>query len=200
MFVFWVMTGRIGRNRRAPTATRIVDALESCGLVRRERTAADRRAVLVALTANGQRALRRKRQRPCPSAAPPVRTTRRERTTAGRTPAPVPRRADRGALTPRRRSRGGEASPAGGIVGPRARSATDYRSLPRVGHRQLRAAGAEPIQPRPRLSRARQAGEQITHTHAVCRGPQAQLPRPAYRCLASDVDESAGTSRKTALA
>lgn len=46
----------------APTATRIIDGLERCGVIRRERTESDRRAVLVSLTTNGQRTLRRKRQ------------------------------------------------------------------------------------------------------------------------------------------
>ncbi len=44
-----------------PTATRIVDGLEKAGLVRRERSATDRRAVLVSLTATGHRSVTRKR-------------------------------------------------------------------------------------------------------------------------------------------
>lgn len=45
----------------APTATRIVDGLERDGVLCRERSARDRRAVLVSLTAEGRKRLRRKR-------------------------------------------------------------------------------------------------------------------------------------------
>lgn len=44
-----------------PTATRIVDGLEKAGLVQRERSKTDRRAVLVSLTATGRRRVARKR-------------------------------------------------------------------------------------------------------------------------------------------
>lgn len=46
-----------------PTASRIVDGLESAGLVRRSRSMADRRTVFVSLTAEGRRRVRRKRDR-----------------------------------------------------------------------------------------------------------------------------------------
>lgn len=46
-----------------PTASRIVDSLESAGLVRRSRSMADRRTVFVSLTAEGRRRVRRKRDR-----------------------------------------------------------------------------------------------------------------------------------------
>lgn len=45
----------------APTATRIIDGLEREGAVRRDRSAQDRRTVLVSLTTKGRRLLRRKR-------------------------------------------------------------------------------------------------------------------------------------------
>jgi DNA-binding MarR family transcriptional regulator len=44
----------------APTATRLVDGLERCGVLRRERSTVDRRAVLVALTPEGRRRLKRR--------------------------------------------------------------------------------------------------------------------------------------------
>ncbi len=44
----------------APTATRIIDGLERDGALRRERTPEDRRTVLVSLTPQGRRLLRRK--------------------------------------------------------------------------------------------------------------------------------------------
>jgi len=44
----------------APTATRLVDGLERAGVVRRERSARDRRNVLVSLTAAGRRRLESK--------------------------------------------------------------------------------------------------------------------------------------------
>jgi len=47
----------------APTATRIVDGLESAGLVRRSRSMADRRTVFVSLTARGRARVRCKRDR-----------------------------------------------------------------------------------------------------------------------------------------
>jgi DNA-binding MarR family transcriptional regulator len=46
----------------APTATRLVDGLEKAGVLRRERSPSDRRTVLVSLTPNGRRRLRRKHQ------------------------------------------------------------------------------------------------------------------------------------------
>jgi MarR family transcriptional regulator, organic hydroperoxide resistance regulator len=46
----------------APTATRIVDGLERCGLVRRERSTTDRRVVLVSLTEQGRKRVARKRR------------------------------------------------------------------------------------------------------------------------------------------
>jgi DNA-binding MarR family transcriptional regulator len=45
----------------APTATRMVDGLEARGLVTRRRDPDDGRAVLIALTAEGERALRERR-------------------------------------------------------------------------------------------------------------------------------------------
>jgi DNA-binding MarR family transcriptional regulator len=45
----------------APTATRVVDGLEKEGLVRRRRSSADRRSVLVSLTTSGRASLVRKR-------------------------------------------------------------------------------------------------------------------------------------------
>ena len=45
-----------------PTATRIVDGLEKAGIVRRERSDADRRTVLVSLTPAGRRRFTRKRK------------------------------------------------------------------------------------------------------------------------------------------
>lgn len=47
----------------APTATRIIDGLESAGVVRRSRSMADRRTVFVSLTAEGKRRMRRKHDR-----------------------------------------------------------------------------------------------------------------------------------------
>src|SRR5215212_8907622 len=47
----------------APTATRMLDALERAGLVRRERAQHDRRCVHVELTADGRRAVDDKRRR-----------------------------------------------------------------------------------------------------------------------------------------
>lgn len=44
----------------APTATRIIDGLERDGTVRRDRSAEDRRTVLVSLTPKGRRVLKRK--------------------------------------------------------------------------------------------------------------------------------------------
>lgn len=44
----------------APTATRIIDALETAGVVKRERPAANRRTVLVSLTSEGRRMLKRR--------------------------------------------------------------------------------------------------------------------------------------------
>jgi DNA-binding MarR family transcriptional regulator len=44
----------------APTATRQVDGLEKAGVIRRERSESDRRTVLVSLTADGRRRLKRK--------------------------------------------------------------------------------------------------------------------------------------------
>jgi DNA-binding MarR family transcriptional regulator len=46
----------------APTATRILDALERRGIIRRERARDDRRAVLVTLTAAGRALLRAQEQ------------------------------------------------------------------------------------------------------------------------------------------
>lgn len=46
----------------APTATRIVDGLERAGMLRRERSADDRRTVLVSLTTDGRAGVRRKRR------------------------------------------------------------------------------------------------------------------------------------------
>jgi DNA-binding MarR family transcriptional regulator len=46
----------------APTATRVIDGLERDGLLRRDRSSLDRRAVLVSLTAEGRRRLRGKRR------------------------------------------------------------------------------------------------------------------------------------------
>jgi MarR family transcriptional regulator, organic hydroperoxide resistance regulator len=45
-----------------PTATRLVDGLERAGLLRRERSNADRRAVLVSITDLGRRRLRSKQR------------------------------------------------------------------------------------------------------------------------------------------
>jgi DNA-binding MarR family transcriptional regulator len=45
-----------------PTATRIIDGLEKAGVVRRERSAADRRTVLISLTAPGRKRFERKRE------------------------------------------------------------------------------------------------------------------------------------------
>lgn len=47
---------------RPATATRVLDGLERDGVVERSRSAADRRAVTVALTAGGRRRLERKRR------------------------------------------------------------------------------------------------------------------------------------------
>ena len=46
----------------APTATRIVDGLERCGLAQRDRSTADRRVVLVSLTEDGRKQVSRKRR------------------------------------------------------------------------------------------------------------------------------------------
>ncbi len=46
----------------APTATRVIDGLERTGLVTRDRPVEDRRTVLISLTAEGRRRLRRKRR------------------------------------------------------------------------------------------------------------------------------------------
>lgn len=45
-----------------PTATRIIDGLEKAGVVRRERSATDRRTVLISLTAQGRKRFERKRE------------------------------------------------------------------------------------------------------------------------------------------
>lgn len=47
----------------APTATRFLDGLERAGLVRRERSNADRRTVLVSLTQAGRKRMKRKYRR-----------------------------------------------------------------------------------------------------------------------------------------
>jgi DNA-binding MarR family transcriptional regulator len=47
----------------APTATRMIDGLEARGLVTRERAADDRRAVRIALTADGHAAVEDRRER-----------------------------------------------------------------------------------------------------------------------------------------
>jgi DNA-binding MarR family transcriptional regulator len=47
----------------AATATRVIDGLERAGLVQRERSVTDRRAVFVSLTPEGRRRMRRKRAR-----------------------------------------------------------------------------------------------------------------------------------------
>ena len=46
----------------APTATRVIDGLEKAGLVRRERSVSDRRAVLISLTRTGRRRFERKHE------------------------------------------------------------------------------------------------------------------------------------------
>jgi DNA-binding MarR family transcriptional regulator len=46
----------------APTATRLVDRLETAGVLRRDRLPSDRRTVLISLTEEGRRQLRRKRE------------------------------------------------------------------------------------------------------------------------------------------
>lgn len=44
----------------APTATRVVDGLERAGVLHRERSPTDRRTVLIALTPDGRRRVRRR--------------------------------------------------------------------------------------------------------------------------------------------
>lgn len=49
-----------GAGVAPPTATRLIDGLERCGLLRRARHATDRRSVLVSLTEKGRETLERK--------------------------------------------------------------------------------------------------------------------------------------------